>query len=616
MKYTINNNTIDIEYIANGKRKTMKLNNNDETDMNFFKQLVKAKPSNRDAMCDLYQRKILKPTGDNVVRIQPLKLVNEIKQSDYSKKQELQRRKHELQQDKQHIADEAKTLIKDEAKNKDITTLTKTDLKDEADYDKLKEIQARYMEINKVQQMIINQIDNLEINNATNVRIKEIKELNIETFKKLDEYIGKMDISENSKDELVKELTKILGFKEIDDNTLIGVKYLVAAIPQMNTDTAIKIRNFINDNELEDDQSIKVSVLKEVLGKDDFKAIEEPLKNVLLLSLNNVNAFSSNLQNFLDPSFKIYKLLDENLDECVDNLINMFSNDYPEECMTYDEINEKLSKINTKDEFGRLLTEFGYIQNPSNKIKSMMINKQNYTLLILGNDRDFGTNLLANILWEINAKYGYYKSITVKPKKETEYELGVFVIDNTVLKDDEVKQDILKNFCELLSFQETQYNAINLNGVQFYFNYTHQATINKYIMSDVMVKGDIAKFLEIKDSMTSLSKRLDKTKPKQENKEKPVEEISDEMMLLSDGLSGKIMIDLDKSDTNEKLNEIIRLLSQMNYNVFTTTPMYKNNRYKNKTDTKKSKGLDTDSSDDSIDEPNTSKVDLYKIFDL
>ena len=70
----------------------------------------------------------------------------------------------------------------------------------------------------------------------------------------------------------------------------------------------------------------------------------------------------------------------------------------------------------------------------------------------------------------------------------------------------------------------------------------------------------------------------------------------------SEGLSGKIMIDLNKSTTDEKLNEIIRLLSQMNYNVFTTTPMYtdlrssatrKNNRYKQKESTKDvSRGID------------------------
>ena len=117
----------------------------------------------------------------------------------------------------------------------------------------------------------------------------------------------------------------------------------------------------------------------------------------------------------------------------------------------------------------------------------------------------------------------------------------------------------------------------------------------------------------MKQDIDKMNKKLKLVKPKHKNEPKPEmkevkemkeenhddtdEEENDEPQMKddkkddkSDGLSGRIMIDLNKSTTDEKLNEIIRLLSQMNYNVFTTTPMYKNNRYKQ--NQKKSKGID------------------------
>ena len=280
MKYTINSNSIDVEYIANGKRKQLKLKNDDNIDMDFFNQLMKAKPNKRDAMCELYRRKILEESDDDTVHIQPLKLDKELKPSKYAEQEELKRRKAELEQDKKNIANEAKTLVKDAAKNKDITELNESDLNNPIDADKLKEIQSRYNQIDKVYRMVVNQVDNLDINNATSVRINEIKELNVETFKKIEQYINKFDLTETSRNDLLNEISKILGFKQIDNDTLIGVKYLISSIPQMNANTAIKLRNYINEQGLSSGDSIRAGVLKEALGDDDFKSIEEPLKKI------------------------------------------------------------------------------------------------------------------------------------------------------------------------------------------------------------------------------------------------------------------------------------------------------------------------------------------------
>ena len=631
MKYTINSNSIDVEYIANGKRKQLKLKNDDNIDMDFFNQLMKAKPNKRDAMCELYRRKILEESDDDTVHIQPLKLDKELKPSKYAEQEELKRRKAELEQDKKNIANEAKTLVKDAAKNKDITELNESDLNNPIDADKLKEIQSRYNQIDKVYRMVVNQVDNLDINNATSVRINEIKELNVETFKKIEQYINKFDLTETSRNDLLNEISKILGFKQIDNDTLIGVKYLISSIPQMNANTAIKLRNYINEQGLSSGDSIRAGVLKEALGDDDFKSIEEPLKNALLLSLNDAEAFTSSFETYIDPKYHIIPLIKENWSEFIDSVLELFPVPPNEDGYeSYESISNTLTDL-TREDLNTMLYKLKYVPKEGSTItESIMINYKEYTLLVKTSKNDFKDNSFAKILFKIdNEDYITTKTINVKKSKAGEaYSLTVKAIDNTILYEEDEIEDLQQSFAKLLSLQKTDKIGPKLGDVQFYFNYHRKTAISAspQIMSDVFKIGDVLKFHKMKKDIDKMNKDLKTAKSKSKDTPKIVLEMKEETRVdeeekdddipkmkapkkdddsddkPSEGFSGRIMIDLNKSTTDEKLNEIIRLMSQMNYNIFTTTPMYKNNRYtqstKNQTE-KKSKG-----------------IDLYDIFNL
>lgn len=627
MKYTINPNTIDVEYIANGKRKQIKLQNNDEIDMDFFNQLIAAKPNKRDAMCELFRRKILKESDEDTVHIQPLKLNKELKPSKYAEQQELKRRKTELEQDIKNTADEAKNLVKDDAKNKDVTELTKDDLKNPDDEDKLKEIKIRYAEMGKVYKIVVNQVDSLDINNATSVRINEIKELNVETFKKIEQYINKFDLTETSRNDLLTELSKILGFRQIKDDTLIGVKYLISSIPQMNAQTAIKLRNYINEQGLTSEDSIRADVLKEALGDDEFKSIEEPLKNSLLLSLNDANAFSANFETYIDPKYHIIPLLKENWSEFIDSIIGLFANSPEQEkYQAYDNMAFEISDL-TRENLNTILKDLNYVPKEGSTIsESIMYNTKEYTLLVKTSKNDFKDNALANILFNLNNDdYVTTETINIKKSKAGDgYSLTVKVINNDILYDEDEMEEMVNKFARLLSLQKTDKIGPNLADVQFYFNYYYKSAISAspQIMSDVFKNGDVLQFQKIKRDIDKMNKKISsshksKTKLKEvkEMKEEKADsdtesdipmikepEMKDTKKMLpikkdeddesSEGFSGRIMIDLNKSTTDEKLNEIIRLISQMNYNIFTTTPMYKNNRYKQNQEQKKSKGID------------------------
>lgn len=601
MKYTINSNTIDIEYIAKGKRKKLQLKNDDKIDMDFFNQLMSANSSKRDAMCDLYKREILKKANPNTISIQPLKLDSEIKPSKNAEKQELTKRKEELERDKANTGEEARSLVKEESKKKDINSLTEDDLNDrERDKDRLKEIQSRYNEIDKVYKMVVSQVKNLDITNVTSVRINEIKELNVETFKKLEEYIGKFDLSDSSRKDLLKQFKKILGFREINDKTLIKVPYLISAIPEMNTEAAIQVRNVIEELGLKSDDSIEAGVLRNALTKDIFKSIQVPLKNALLLSFKDSNEFSENFKKF----FKI----DQNI---IDHIIKNWHNFILSLKKCFHETDEKrknaqkqIKGIRYLDNLKDFLKDAGYFGTAKVSInRPIMISYQKYAILVYKNENDWEDNLLGKILSKIEdpslvdyEKYSNTFTKKIEVKGSPSYSINIKYIDLDYLLDFKVKNDYLNDFIKLLSLQETEFSSLKVDDVQLYFNYFPDVQVTNDIKSDIMKKGDLDGFLNIK-------KKFDKTIKKEEIKQKPKEDSSEEELLdfnsdletkdekPSQGLSGKIMIDLDKSDLDEKLNEVIRLLSQMNYNVFTTTPMYKKVKSKDETE-KKSKGID------------------------
>ena len=653
MKYNINNNSIDIEYIANGKRNQLKLNNDDHIDMDFFNQLMKAKSNKRDAMCDLFKRKILMEDNKDTVHIQPLKLDKELKPSKYAEKVELQRRKAELEQDKQHIAEEAKVLLKEEAKKKDITALTKEDLNNENDLNKLKEIQARYIEIDKVHKMIINQLDSLEIGTADQVNIKELKNLTVNAFDSINKQLVDAKISEKDKQDIADSVANLIKpnygqIKHLIDNLKNQIKQLrqnTASSTTLISGSLLVLNNSIVT------LSSEINSMKQELPKSQvFEQLTENLE-----SLNyNIELLREQLEKDSEerPKERKEEQSSEDEDKREENSeeVKKVIDDLSAKITTIEENVDKLPEvfnkktIDTREQTLKLLTEYAANYYHGNlKEKSIYstdlerfltyhlplidISKTTLTyenLLRLFFERQYAPPNWDRILPStIHTNYSHLAFIMDENEKRYLCTVNRELLEQLVGASASIKRfkaeaegrreknftfygyDFelfkilkLKDIAPLLTLSKSYNNICVFQTPLLYINIAASVTTN-YFSGDtgrgyypqlVIRNGD-------KDVLAFFENKGGNINPDDEK-------------------SGKINIDLNQSSTNEKLNEIIRLLSQLNYNVFTTTPMYKQNIQSKKKS--KAQGFQTDSeeNDDVQIESSAEGVDLYDVLDL
>lgn len=584
MKYTINSNSIDIEYIADSKRKKLKLNNDDVIDMDFFNQLIAAKPNKRDAMCELYRRKILKESDDDIIHIQPLKLDKELKPSKYAEKTELNRRKEELERDKKKTGEEAKNLVKDESKKKDVKSLNEEDLKDPNDKDKLIQIQSEYIKIEKLQQIIINQIDSLEISNADTVNIKELKNLTVNAFDTINKSLVDAKITDKDKEDIADKISNVIVPRLNNLNQLINrfSEITMNYIKESNAKSKEEREEFIEQYKQDfEELSNNIKTQLSELPKDNG------VENVIEI----VNEIKENLDNLPEIEEKI-----KNLDEAITKLPKVFNK------QTIEKREIALEDIVTALKKNRDILDKKITDELINEIKTKLpdINPSiNY--------EDFKKEIFKHQPSKRD-KWKKYQPDTFYQFKDL-----AFIHDNYlyVMSDhlNEIKKEVISVTEQSLMFFKYSFDDIKNATVNNFINNVTLLEIgpiihynpNIYINGEINGKGHrsyggraldipVFKIDEGNQDLIELLKVIQKSKQK------------------SDGLTenengGKIMIDLNKSTTDEKLNEIIRLLSQMNYNIFTTTPMYtdlrssatrKNNRYKKQQnqEEKKSKGID------------------------
>lgn len=570
MKYTINSDTISIEYIANGKRKQLILKNDDNVDMDFFNQLMKAKSNKRDAMCELFQRKILKVDDEDTVHIQPLKLDKELKPSKYAEKIELNRRKEELEHDKNGIKDEINVLVKLDAKNKDVKTLNKDDLNDEHDEDKLKELQRKYMEIDKIHQMIVNQLDSLEINTADSVKIKELKNLTVNAFDSINKSLVDAKITEQDKEDIANKISNVVVPRYNNLKSLL--KQLNKQIKQVDTTSKAQYDDFklqytsdfmdlikaieetIKTLPLTEDVQQIIKLIEDLQGEENIPKLEQKL-NELTDKIDNLpNVFNKQtiqqreitLEELVDKLKKEQDILDQNISP---ELINAIKANLPniDPSINYNDFLEKIFKEHYQ----------GTVKWESFKPSTIETFK----------DLAFWNN---DYLYAINQ---YSLPINGDPIQITNMNVHFYRYSFDKIKNIKVK-DLIDN----VTLQQKDATIIHHNP-----NIYIKTEIGKYprryyghYTTNIPV---FVIFIGDKD-FTELLKAIQKNTPKAKG---------------LDDNGGRIMIDLKKSTTDEKLNEIIKLLSQINYNIFTTTPMYKNNGYtqssKNQNQ-KKSKGID------------------------
>ncbi len=578
MKYTINSNTIDIEYIADSKRKKLKLNNDDEIDMDFFNQLIAAKPNKRDAMCELYRRKILKESDDDIVHITPLKLDKELKPSKYAEKMELNRRKEELERDKNGIKNEIGNLLKIDSKNKDIKSLDKSDLNNVADEPQLKELQRKYMEIDKIHQMIVNQIDSLEINTADSVNIKELKNLTVNAFDTINKSLVEAKITEQDKEDIADKISNIIVPRF--DNLKSLIKQLKQKINEIDTTSKEQFDEFkvqYTRDFLDFIQVIEESISTLPLT-NDVKQIKE-LIEYLQVNVDNIPEIKQKLNELNDKLSDLPDVYNEQtiqkreitLNELVDALKQ--KQDILEQNISNDlikTIKADLPNIDPNIEFENFKKAIfeghdqgstkweGHKPDTLNDYNDMAFWNDNYLYVINKTDLPIEPEIIDITS---NKKLNFYRYSFDDIKKLTVGNL----INSTTLNPE--KNVLINHKPNIYIRVYIGYHKINITEKHKY------VTIPIFELTD----GD-KDFIE-------LLKAIQKNEPKSKG---------------FDDISGKIMIDLNKSTTDEKLNEIIRLLSQMNYNIFTTTPLYKNNRYTQsskqkqemKSTQKKSQGID------------------------
>lgn len=608
MKYTINSKSIDIEYIADTKRKKLKLNNDDVIDMDFFNQLIAAKPNKRDAMCELYRRKILEESDDDVVHITPLKLDKELKPSKYAEKEELKRRREELERDKIGIKNEIDNLLKIDSKNKDIKSLDKSDLNNAVDEPQLKELQRKYMEIDKIHQMIVNQIDSLEIGTADIVNIKELKNLTVNAYENINKSIMETKLSEADKQRLVDSIADSLrpNLESITNAIRGSIRIMKEGIQNINNNTDINYMMVQEQiNTLYANLVAVVIVAKNGLAKqeslDDIqKSLDEIKEQIEDIQTPD---YSSELEDITTKLEDIEKTLpkivpvaskealketEENIIEVInmpkrqmDNLLNLPANLWFPYTQLTRQYNSSITDEIDIDQLikDRILTP-GSRQRTGDKLNRMTA-KQCWEVPC------FHTNTALYLTKESFTSSPFVKFVDIEPKtlpkkridtRTNSYNNAVYYIvpKNRI---DELK---VSDIIDFLTTQEIK--KISNNWVQ---KYPKNKPLCYLGITVVMNTSEFATYVQdvkcIKQTDGTIQNLLDirKKEIKEEKEQKESEDDEDDSLnKSSEGLSGKIMIDLNKSTTDEKLNEIIRLLSQMNYNVFTTTPMFKNNRYK------------------------------------
>ena len=652
MKYNINNNSIDIEYIANGKRNQLKLNNDDHIDMDFFNQLMKAKSNKRDAMCDLFKRKILKEDDEDTVHIQPLKLDKELKPSKYAEKVELQRRKAELEQDKQHIAEEAKVLLKEEAKKKDITALTKEDLNNENDLNKLKEIQARYIEIDKVHKMIINQLDSLEIGTADQVNIKELKNLTVNAFDNINKQLVDAKISEKDKQDIADSVANLIKpnygqikhlidnlknqMKQFRQNTASSTSLISGSLLVLNN-SIVTLSSEINSikKELPKSQVIEqltenldslndnIELLREQLAKDSEERLKERKEEQSSEDEDKREENSEEVKKVIDDlSDKI-----TSIEEKIDKLPEVFNKEtidtreqtlkrlvkdtaltriLNEEIIYSDDLERYLNRhLPTFDTSKQTLTYENLLRFFFDKTTASTVNWDKHrpstipiqyahlAFLLKNNEKTSLCTVKQDLLWQLVRSEDLIYKVEIEapgriPNYFPFYTFDFDYFTSVSIKDIAPLLTLSKGYNNICVFQDPPL-YIDLWAGRSTKSLSGDTGLATYPQLRIM-NGD-------KDLLAFFENKGGIINPDDEK-------------------SGKINIDLNQSSTTEKLNEIIRLLSQLNYNVFTTTPMYKQNIQSKKKS--KAQGFQTDSeeNDDVQIESSAEGVDLYDVLDL
>lgn len=617
MKYEVTGDTIVIKYIADGKYKTLELNKNDNIDLDFFGQLIKAKNNKQDAMCDLYAKEVLSydPSPE---RITNMNLTKIDEPSEYTKKEAAKLRIEELKRDLESVEKTIQSMLLKIHEDKRIEDLKPDYLEDKSDenVDRYNELKTKYYNLKELidkQQKIYDTNDKKE----SLTQDELIRTLTDKIGNKInrvipnsdDRYRVMQDISDELKpnDQITSETTELKKqYNELIDNIL--------AIINEKAPEYIAKRKLNEEEEEEEDKSddeddgkkIKLTdeekheIINDAIETDEIKdkielVIDHITILISLLKKTDIEPAIINSLEELETAFKEYtavknKPIDEQFNATIDAI-------------------EKLNKDNkimySQKTLNTVLSNYNKILLENERIKSL------YNKKITPEFFDMFISKLPKITDKSIQK------IIQKPRGiETEYDQELvdqlFEIPNITLiwkyKND--NNNIYSNVNLFgiagnkieLKFKRTlniKCYAINKNILtnQNFGLFSKYITTNetefKLPFKSIELYIDLQQTTET-ETITIEDDDIDFTFKGFEFNKTNISNILEIVTGFGEGINYKTnndggKIDLDKADTEDKLSEIVRLLQNISYNLFTLTPNYEESE-KNKR--LKSKGLD------------------------
>lgn len=591
MKYEVTGDTIIIKYIADGKYKQLELNKNDNIDLDFFGQLIKAKNNKQDAMCDLYAKEVLS-YDPSTERISNMSLSKPDEPSEYTKKEAAKLRIEELNRDLELVGKEIKNTLAPVYKHKKPEELKDIELtkdylsKQGDDVNRLKDLLSKY---NSIKKMIEKEHKTYEDNNKNNLSQDQL----INKITK--EFESKINKVVNTSDEEKKAM-------ELFKNTLKpneSIDYELDKIYNLIGDLNKLILDIKNVKEVEEYTPINNTITK------NLKLLSEYIN--LIYNLLKTTTIDNNISERLYPYKEKFsnKHYDEKIDEYLAELKDIL--DFIKEENDKDKINytktthEKIAKATNKllSENNRL--QWLYEQPLSPKFVEDFIEAIPDNLIIgtKGNN-SYGikttniTKLTDNVLQEALDGTDIIL-LWYDPKDEYIYSNKKIFSNFGLDKDVKIKANKKTLTCQCYKiskadFQNQKYsifrNYITTNKTEFKLPLD---TLDLYLNLESFVDSD-----EIAYNGTTYKINYDGFDLKQTSISSLIDIISGNSQ--GEGInsnsnnemySGKI--DLDKASTEDKLSEIVRLLQNIGYNLFTLTPNYEENE-KNKR--LKSKGID------------------------
>lgn len=624
MKYEVTGDTIVIKYIADGKYKQLELNKNDNIDLDFFGQLIKAKNNKQDAMCDLYAKEVLSydPSPE---RITNMNLTKIDEPSEYTKKEAAKLRIDELKRDLESTEKDIQAIIMKKYEHKKIEDL-KADYvypRTQANLERYNELKNKYITIkelidkeqkiydsntkkenltqdelirtltDKIETKISNVVENSderrqiveEVKNELtpkdqiNIEIEKLAETKDELIKlfgdKFDEEKPKYIEKQKQIIEAEKEKRDFLGEDDEKKDVPNDEEMVIDAEPKLTDEdiNEIKYELLTNDKEIKEQIELlndHVETLISLLEKTDIEpSIIESLKQITN-KINEINLEKfEQIINEIDEVLKtVYDLNSDNKIMYTQQTFNkVFKNvnkillenerikTFYNKKITPEFVNMFISKL-PKMTPGRLSVislpnKFGMTQEILNKLfnvnMTLIWRYDNDTTHIYSNKNLFGINDQTDLVYKTFTIRCYSISKDILTNNNFGF-LGKYITTN--VSDFVLPFNSVKLYLDLQQISR----KISLTIGEHSYNFT----LKGYNLNN----SNVSNILQI---VTGFGEGI---------KTKNID-------------AGKI--DLDKADTEDKLSEIVRLLQNISYNLFTLTPNYEESE-KNKR--LKSKGID------------------------